>query len=392
MAAGCRPQPAPACPGPGEGARRLEQLEHAAVVGGALAGQVPRHQARAGCSRPPPRCRPGRAPPGPRSAPSTARCRGSGSARPSAGRSSGRPGAPGGPRPGRPPATAWPACARCRSGAGRGRPSRARRAGSGGRRRSAGPGRRLGHRSTLGAASCAPASADGTFWATMVGSSASSHRGRVAQAQAGVATPALGHHRVAGAGSPKGRRAARAGRGRGRGRPRRPGPRPGPGWTVPGAGLGHEAHRGRSLGGAGGPPHPVGREAQPGALAQPSQGGAHVDRVGTRLTRSVRRRGSSSTVTERKHVARWTACTASIPLVTWPNRLYCLPRPLAQVAQADEELRAVGVGPGVGHGHRARQVLALHRLVRELVARPAAARCPRGSRPGSRSPARPGGR
>src|SRR5579884_2182949 len=35
---------------------------------------------------------------------------------------------------------------------------------------------------------------------------------------------------------------------------------------------------------------------------------------------------------------------------------------------ADEELGAVGVGPGVGHGHRSGDVLALHRLVLELVA------------------------
>src|SRR3546814_2278128 len=38
------------------------------------------------------------------------------------------------------------------------------------------------------------------------------------------------------------------------------------------------------------------------------------------------------------------------------------------VLDADEELRAVGVGPGIGHGHGAERVLALHRLVGEAVA------------------------
>ena len=41
------------------------------------------------------------------------------------------------------------------------------------------------------------------------------------------------------------------------------------------------------------------------------------------------------------------------------------------VVDADEELRAVGVGPGVGHGDGADGVLAAHRLVGEAVARAA---------------------
>src|SRR3984893_16969536 len=39
---------------------------------------------------------------------------------------------------------------------------------------------------------------------------------------------------------------------------------------------------------------------------------------------------------------------------------------------ADEELRAVGVGAGVGHGHRAGDVLTLHRLILEAIAGTAA--------------------
>src|SRR6185503_454396 len=46
-------------------------------------------------------------------------------------------------------------------------------------------------------------------------------------------------------------------------------------------------------------------------------------------------------------------------------------QPPGQVGGADEELAAVRVGPGVGHCQRTTAVVAMDRLVGELVARPA---------------------
>src|SRR3954453_4340651 len=52
-----------------------------------------------------------------------------------------------------------------------------------------------------------------------------------------------------------------------------------------------------------------------------------------------------------------------------PEEVVVLRELARAVVDGDEELRPVRVGTGVRHGHRAERVLALHRLVAELVAR-----------------------
>ena len=111
------------------------------------------------------------------------------------------------------------------------------------------------------------------------------------------------------------------------------------------------------------------------------------DAPGARSPTSRRARPCRSSAARPACRGRRSACasiasTTSIPSTTSPKTV-CLPSSHGAAPSGDdEELRAVGVGPGVGHRQRAADDLVVVELVLEGVARAAGAGPLAGSRPG----------